>query len=133
MAPDLPLVPVDCHQMEQVVSNLIINALDAMPDGGTVTVAARHEGERVVLAVSDTGVGIPPQHVERIFDHFFTTKPSGTGLGLALAKKIVEDHGARLEVTSQEGAGSSFAITFILDQSATHAPSDGADAGKGPS
>jgi PAS domain S-box-containing protein len=133
MAPDLPLVPVDCAQMEQVVSNLVINALDAMPDGGTVTVAARHDGDRVGLAVSDTGAGIPPQHVERIFDHFFTTKPTGTGLGLALAKKIVEDHGARLEVSSQEGAGSTFSITFVRDQSAAHAPSEVADAAKGPS
>jgi signal transduction histidine kinase len=136
ISPDLPLLPMDCHQMEQVVTNLVINALDAMPDGGTVTVAARQEGAEVILAVSDTGQGIPAHHLEQIFDHFFTTKPTGTGLGLALAKKIVEDHGARLQVTSAEGAGSTFAVVFHLDGSGPASPgslppSHPGDTGKG--
>lgn len=133
---DLPLVPVDCHQMEQVISNLIINALDAMPYGGKVTVGARQEGQQVILSVSDTGMGIPAHHLEQIFDHFFTTKPTGTGLGLALAKKIVEDHGARLDVTSEEGVGSTFSVIFNLDGGGAATPaalsmSEPGDTGKG--
>ncbi|NPV45917.1 MAG: PAS domain S-box protein [Armatimonadetes bacterium] len=135
---DLPLVPVDCHQMEQVVRNLIINALDAMPYGGKITVGARREGNQVILWVSDTGMGIPAHHLDQIFDHFFTTKPTGTGLGLALAKKIVEDHGARLEVSSEEGVGSTFSVIFNLDEGEPATPAvlsagESGDTGKGSS
>lgn len=113
---DLPLVPMDCGQMQQVISNLIINAVDAIPEGGTVTIRGRHADGAVQLSVSDTGQGIPASHLDQIFDTFFTTKPTGTGLGLALAKKVVEDHGATLEVASQEGVGTTLTITFTLDQ-----------------
>lgn len=113
---DLPLVPMDCGQMQQVISNLIINAVDAIPEGGKVTITGRHDDNTVTLSVADTGQGIPASHLDQIFDTFFTTKPTGTGLGLALAKKVVEDHGATLQVASQEGVGTTFTITFNLDQ-----------------
>lgn len=113
---DLPPLMLDGRQMQQVISNLIINAADAMPEGGTITVSARREDDTVTLAVADTGQGIPAHHLDQIFDHFFTTKPTGTGLGLALAKKIVEDHGARLDVASVEGVGSTFSIIFTLGE-----------------
>lgn len=111
---DLPLVAVDCGQMQQVISNLIINAVDATPAGGKVIITGRHEDDTVWLAVTDTGQGIPASHLDQIFDTFFTTKPTGTGLGLALAKKVIEDHGATLHVASQEGVGTTFTITFNL-------------------
>lgn len=113
---DLPLVPLDCGQMQQVITNLIINAVDAIPQGGRVMINGRHEDKTVTLSVTDTGQGIPASHLDQIFDTFFTTKPTGTGLGLALAKKVVEDHGATLQVASQEGVGTTFTITFNLDQ-----------------
>lgn len=116
IADDLPLVPMDCGQMQQVMTNLILNAIDAIPDGGVVTVRAWREDQLVKLAISDNGQGIPQAHLDQIFDTFFTTKPTGTGLGLALARKVIEDHGATVVVTSQEGQGTTFTITFNLDQ-----------------
>ena len=113
---DLPLVPMDCGQMQQVISNLVINAVDAIADGGKVTIRGWHEDNTVKLSVADTGQGIPASHLDQVFDTFFTTKPTGTGLGLALAKKVVEDHGATLSVASEEGVGTTFTITFNLDQ-----------------
>jgi len=112
---DLPLVPMDCGQMQQVITNLLLNAVDAVTDGGSVTVSAGQEGRLVKLSVADTGQGIPASHLDQIFDTFFTTKPTGTGLGLALARKVIEDHGATIEVQSEEGVGTTFTITFDLD------------------
>lgn len=114
--PDLPLVPMDCGQMQQVMTNLILNAVDAVQPGGKVSVTGRQEGRLVKISVSDTGHGIPESHLDQVFDAFFTTKRTGTGLGLALAKKVVEDHGATLSVASREGLGTTFVITFNLDQ-----------------
>ena len=116
--PDLPAVPMDCGQMQQVITNLVINALDASAEGGTVTVRGRREDSLVKLSVTDTGQGIPKAHLDQIFDTFFTTKPTGTGLGLALARKVIEDHGATLQVASEEGVGTTFTIVFNLEQSA---------------
>ena len=99
------------------MTNLIINGVDAMPEGGRVTISGRQEGSVLILSVSDTGQGIPETHLDQIFDTFFTTKPTGTGLGLALARKVVEDHGAKLQVSSQEGRGTVFSIVFQLDES----------------
>ncbi|MCE5239634.1 PAS domain-containing protein [bacterium] len=116
VAPDLPLLPLDCRQMQQVVTNLALNALDAMPEGGLLSLHAWREGNVVKLAVADTGQGIPVAHQDQIFDTFFTTKTTGTGLGLALARKVIEDHGATVEVASTEGEGTTFTIVFHLDQ-----------------
>ena len=116
VAPDLPPLPLDCRQMQQVVTNLAFNALDAMPEGGLLSLHAWREGNVVKLAVADTGQGIPAAHQDQIFDTFFTTKTTGTGLGLALARKVIEDHGATVEVASTEGTGTTFTIVFNLDQ-----------------
>jgi PAS domain S-box-containing protein len=125
--PKLPLVLGDATQLHQVLLNLCVNARDAMPHGGTLTLEAQqkevdaiyassiHEakpGKYVVLRVRDTGTGIPPEIIDRIFDPFFTTKSpdKGTGLGLSTVMGIVKGHGGFLEVHSQPGQGSTFAV-----------------------
>jgi hypothetical protein len=118
---DLPLVSIDCHQMQQVLVNLVLNAVDAIPpgEGGQVRLIGQRDETSIRLAVTDTGQGIPDTHLEQIFDTFFTTKPTGTGLGLALTKKIIEDHGAHLEVSSREGQGTTFTVVFDLPGTAS--------------
>jgi signal transduction histidine kinase len=109
--PTLPSVEVDYAQIEQVILALMSNAVEAMPRGGRITITGRAgEGGRVRLDVADTGPGIPPSQLERIFRLFFTTKSSGTGMGLAIAKKIVERHGGTITVESEMGKGTRFVI-----------------------
>jgi signal transduction histidine kinase len=112
-------VQADPHQMEQVLINLVQNAAESMKaSGGTITLRARHGTSRlngracpvVMLEVSDTGTGIPPEVRKRIFDPFFTTKEEGTGLGLAIASRIIEKHGGSLECRSEVNRGTTFVI-----------------------
>jgi len=109
-----PLPAMTCYgaKLNQVVMNLVMNAIDACPDGGTVTVRTRAETDGVRLDVIDTGIGIEPEIRERIFDPFFTTKPVGvgTGLGLSISYGIVQDHGGKFEVDSTPGQGSRFTV-----------------------
>lgn len=121
MPEDLPLVCIDCHQMQQVLVNLVLNAVDAIAagEGGRVRIIGQRDETTIRLAVTDNGQGIPQTHLEQIFDTFFTTKPTGTGLGLALTKKIIEDHGAHLEVSSREGLGTTFSVVFDLPDAAS--------------
>ncbi len=112
-----PLPPWPCYaaEMNQVFLNLIVNAAQAMPDGGTLTIRGRQEGETVVFEFSDTGCGMTPEVLARAFDPFFTTKPvgAGTGLGLTIAYKIVVDHHqGSIRATSTPGVGSTFTITL---------------------
>jgi len=92
----------DEQQLKQVLLNLVLNAIGAQPDGGSVTLAARGEGRFVSISVADKGPGIPPGLLERIFDPFFTTRPEGTGLGLSIVHRIVEGHGGRIDVETSE-------------------------------
>ncbi len=101
---------VDPDQFKQVFTSLFVNAGEAMPDGGTVHVAMVRNNGRVAIAVADTGCGISPDKQKRIFDPFFTTKDSGTGLGLSVLHGIVEQHGGRVSVRSEQGKGSVFTI-----------------------
>ncbi len=112
VADDLPEVDVDPHQFRQVLFNVLRNAAEAMPQGGTLTVRAAPTQHGLALSVQDTGGGIDEQSLEHIFDKFFTTKPTGTGLGLALARKILDAHGARIEVDSAPDQGATFTITL---------------------
>ena len=100
----------DPAQLKQVVLNLLYNALEAMPEGGTLALRTGGEPGWALLSVADTGPGIPPAIRDSIFDPFFTTKPEGTGLGLTLAHRLVEAHGGRLEVESEPGRGSAFRV-----------------------
>jgi signal transduction histidine kinase len=111
-ASDLPAVEVDPARMKQVFLNVINNAVQAMPRGGSVTVGTRATALEVTVTFADTGGGIPPEHLERIFEPFFTTKPEmvGTGLGLAVSMGIVRQHGGTIDVESTPGQGSTFTI-----------------------
>ncbi|HSM85654.1 MAG TPA: ATP-binding protein, partial [Candidatus Limnocylindrales bacterium] len=88
-----PAVWVDAEQIKQVLLNLVLNAIQAMPSGGKIALRSRQEDDSVLLDVADQGVGIAPENLERIFDPFFTTRAGGTGLGLSIAYRIVERHG----------------------------------------
>lgn len=109
-SPDLRPVDVDAELMRQVFVNLIANAVEATPAGGVVTVRTRETENGVETAVIDRGSGIAPEHRSSVFNPFFTTKPSGVGLGLAIAAKIVDEHGGRLDVDSTPGEGSVFRV-----------------------
>lgn len=109
----LPKVRIDVHQIQQVLINLMLNSIQAMEKGGTLTVRTFLENDRRVgIEIKDTGIGIPASHLKKIFDPFFTTKSEGTGLGLSISLKILESHGATIEVVSEEGKGSTFTIYF---------------------
>ena len=104
----------DAQQLQQVLWNLFINAVDAMDGKGTleVKVQKNKKGQKVVLLVSDTGKGISPGETNKIFDPFFTTKEGGTGLGLSVVHKIVENHEGDISVKSQPDRGTTFVLTF---------------------
>ena len=109
-------VVMDADRMAQVVYNIAANARDAMPDGGTFTVTTRRAGERVELRFSDTGPGIPEELRDRIFEPFFTYgKREGAGLGLAIARRIVEEHGGELWVEGREGEGATFVVALLAE------------------
>jgi PAS domain S-box-containing protein len=114
MAENLPKVAGDRVQLEQVLMNLMLNAIEAMrDDNGELTITSKPtEDGHLLISVSDTGVGIPADKVDQIFDTFFTTKPQGTGMGLAISRSIVESHGGRLWATSNSGCGSTFRFTL---------------------
>jgi len=110
-----PLVlRADAHKMEQVLVNLVLNAVGAMPRGGRLAFRHIEEGSFLTLIVSDTGEGIPKENLERIFEPFFTTKGNGegTGLGLAVCRKIIEQHGGKISVSSRPGEGTEFHISL---------------------
>jgi signal transduction histidine kinase len=98
--------------LQQAVIALATNAIDAMPDGGTLTFRAFVEGRRLAIEIEDTGVGIPTEDMSKVFEPFFTTKEvgKGTGLGLAVCYGIITDHGGRVSVRSNVGKGSVFTI-----------------------
>jgi signal transduction histidine kinase len=113
-AENLPQLMHDTGQIHQVLLNLLLNAAQAIPGAGEVRVIIGREDSFATITVADTGVGIAPEHLANIFRPFFTTKGQGTGLGLSLAKRIVEDHGGRIEVASEIGKGSVFTIKLPL-------------------
>ena len=109
---DIPAIAGNAELLMQVFTNLIINANNAMPGGGTLTVATRSRGDQVEIRFSDTGRGIPPKNLSRVFDPFFTTMPvgKGVGLGLSISYSIIQQHGGAIEVRSQVGQGTTFLI-----------------------
>lgn len=111
----LPLLRADRDRLKQVLLNLVLNAIQAMPAGGTLTLDAAPAGGVLTLTVSDTGGGIPPEVLPRLFEPYVTTKSRGLGLGLAIARRIVEAHGGRIEAESAAEGGSRFRITLPLD------------------
>ena len=112
--PDLPSIPGDEGQLSQVVLNVMMNALQAMPDGGAITVTTRRDGDWAEVTVTDTGPGIAEAILPHVFDPYFTTRPSGVGLGLAIAHRIVQGHHGSLDVESHVGSGTTMIIRLPL-------------------
>lgn len=132
LAGDIPAVYGDSSQIEQVLVNLVMNALDAMPNGGDLTIAthiaspnqtapvqqestSNKNGRVVEISITDNGIGIPIEIQSTIFEPFFTTKPEGTGLGLASAYGIIRQHGGKIEVNSSPGKGATFTVSLPAD------------------
>jgi len=122
LSPSLPLVYANPGKLQQVFMNLIINARDAMPGGGELTIATDCEDSSVRVEVSDNGVGISPEHLSKIFDPFFTTKSTsrGTGLGLAVTYGIIREHLGKIEVQSALGRGTSFRVELPVARKAVN-------------
>ncbi len=116
--PTLPEVEHDSDQIHQVLLNLLLNALQAIDPSGKIAVTVELQGKNAVIEVVDDGRGIAPNHLPNIFRPFYTTKGDGTGLGLSLARRIVEDHQGRIEVTSTVGQGTTFAVILPLQRAA---------------
>jgi PAS domain S-box-containing protein len=113
LASELPKIIVDRVQLQQVFMNLMLNAIEAMKDsGGELTVKSHLQDNQPQFSVSDTGVGLPMEKMDQIFSAFFTTKPQGSGMGLAISRSIVESHGGRLWATANDGRGSIFHFTL---------------------
>jgi signal transduction histidine kinase len=126
----LPAIQGNHGRLQQVFLNLFLNAKDAMPGGGTLRVATQN-GESVSVSVSDTGTGIAPEHIERIYDPFFTTKtspregqPRGTGLGLSVTYGIIQEHAGKIRVESHPGAGTTFVLDFPLSRKGMHSKAE---------
>ena len=123
---NVPDILCDAHQIQQVVVNLLLNAMEAMPQGGRIELQARLQAEpdpaqsKVILQCRDQGTGIAPEHLATNFNPIFTTKADGTGLGLSIVHKILEQHRAQVDVVSNE-AGTSFILSFPVAQ-ATEPP-----------
>lgn len=105
-------IDADTELLHRALSNLVLNAIDAMPDGGTLTLAAHPKGEGVELRVADTGEGLTPEECERLFTPYYTTKQHGTGLGLAIVQSVVADHAGTITVEGAPGGGAAFIITL---------------------
>jgi signal transduction histidine kinase len=133
VAPGLPAIECDYHQLCQLFTNLLANAFEAMEGHGEIRIAAAlgattddpafvtepHEpSPTVVVDVDDNGPGVPPELTDRIFNPFFTTKPQGSGLGLAIVRKIVDAHDGRIDLSSRPGGGTRFRVTLPVSSAA---------------
>jgi two-component system NtrC family sensor kinase len=120
---DIPTRTLDRNQVQSVILNIILNAVDATEKGGHINIYTRvttaaGEGKAIEVEISDTGCGIPPDHLDKLFDPFFTTKEvgKGTGLGLSVSQGIIERHGGTIRVRSTVGEGSVFTISFPVEE-----------------
>jgi two-component system, NtrC family, nitrogen regulation sensor histidine kinase NtrY len=105
-------IDADPELLHRALSNLVLNAMDAMPDGGTLTLSAKPCGDQVEIRVADTGQGLTPEECERLFTPYYTTKQHGTGLGLAIVQSVIADHKGKIAVESRTGEGATFVITL---------------------
>jgi two-component system, NtrC family, nitrogen regulation sensor histidine kinase NtrY len=114
-------VSVDPEMLHRALSNLVLNAMDAMPDGGMLTLSAERRGNAVRIAIEDTGAGLTPEECERLFTPYYTTKQHGTGLGLAIVQSVVADHHGTIAVECAEKGGARFVIGLPLVNVEMHA------------
>lgn len=114
--PNLPEVMIDRKHLKQALLNIVKNAIAAMPEGGTLTIAVSTQNDELLIAVSDTGIGIPEELIAKIFEPYFTTKESGTGLGLTITFKIIKEHNGEITVESAPSKGSTFMIHLPIPQ-----------------
>jgi PAS domain S-box-containing protein len=112
LASDIPEITTDASQLSHVLVNMVLNAADAMPDGGTLTIRSRARNNSVVIDFEDTGVGIDSNNLSKVFDPLYTTKEKGTGLGLAVSNRIIKKLHGSISVESEPGKGSKFVITI---------------------
>jgi len=124
---DLPSCPLDGHLVARAVENLVRNAVEAMPEGGRVTVRTNADWCRdwrvgASVTVQDTGVGMDSRSSARAFEDFFTTKPHGSGLGLPFIKRVMQAHDGRVEMTTKRGGGTSVTLHFLSRSDGIHAP-----------
>ncbi len=129
LADDLPRIPADRVQLQQVLMNLMLNAIEAMKEtGGVLTVKSQlDQAGRLLISVSDTGVGLPAEKTDQIFNAFFTTKPRGSGMGLAISRSIIESHGGRVWATANDGRGATFHFTLPIAAEEVKEPATGRD------
>jgi two-component system, NtrC family, sensor kinase len=125
---ELPVIEHDTGQIHQVLLNLLLNAIQAIEGDGKVTVKLAQRDDCALVEVGDTGCGIPPENLSNVFRPFYTTKGHGTGLGLSLAKRMVEDHGGRIEVSSEVGRGTDFRVLLPLRRPVCEAVSEAVSA-----
>lgn len=121
--PNISEVLMESTQLEQVLRNIILNALEAMPKGGTLTVSTQQQSKdqpEVGIRIHDTGRGVPKDQIKRIFDRSFTTKRGGAGLGLSIVREIIDNHGGRVQVDSEQGSGTTFTLYLPATQTFTH-------------
>ena len=125
---DLPMTVADRVQLQQVFMNLMLNGIEAMKDtGGVLTVKSQFgEDSQIEISLNDTGPGLPDGKADQIFDAFFTTKPQGSGMGLAISKSIVESHGGRIWANGDGGRGATFHFTLPAAPAETNPPMDAA-------
>jgi two-component system nitrogen regulation sensor histidine kinase NtrY len=121
----LELLAADPELLHRALSNLVLNATDAMPQGGMLTIRTRQAGEQETVEISDTGAGLSPAECERLFTPYYTSKSDGTGLGLAIVQSVISDHEGRISVRSQPGRGTTFVIE--LPRNADKLPASGRD------
>ena len=124
---DPPKITADRVQLQQVLMNLMLNGLEAMKGAGGVLIVKSQldQDGRVLISVSDTGVGLPTETVDQIFNAFFTTKPQGSGMGLAISRSIVESHGGRLWATPNDGCGATFHFSLPIAAQEVQLPATG--------
>jgi len=106
----MPEIAADPDLLHRALSNLMLNAIDAMPNGGRLSIRTRQKGDLACFEISDSGVGLTPEECQRLFTPYYTTKTHGTGLGLAIVQSVISDHGGRISVRSEPGHGTAFLI-----------------------